>query len=105
MRAIGAGRAAHSVSGVPSRSAAMISAPSFASVFKSSTKLGGSGCWFTFGRSYYMGNMLAIGLEPATPETPSLHHVDIQFRYEPSRRLRFYQYDPIHHDVGIYSVH
>ena len=31
--------------------------------------------------------------------------VQIEFKYEPSRRLRFYQFDPFHHDVAIYSIH
>jgi hypothetical protein len=31
--------------------------------------------------------------------------VRIQFNYDPSRRLRFYQFDPVHHNVAIFSVH
>ncbi len=27
------------------------------------------------------------------------------FNFDPSRRLRFYQFDPLHHDVAIFSVH
>lgn len=33
------------------------------------------------------------------------HLVEITYRYEPSRRLRFYQFDPTHHNVQIWSVH
>jgi hypothetical protein len=34
-----------------------------------------------------------------------MHKVDVTFNWDPSRRLRFYQFDPIHHDVAIFSVH
>lgn len=33
------------------------------------------------------------------------HHVEITLNYEPSRRLRMYQFDPLHHDVAIWSMH
>lgn len=33
------------------------------------------------------------------------HNVIIHYRYEPSRRLRFYQFDPMHHNEDIISVH
>jgi len=36
---------------------------------------------------------------------PGIHKVEITFNYEPSRRLRFYQFDPVHHDVAIFSIH
>jgi hypothetical protein len=74
--------------------------------FKSSTKVGGSGCWFTFGRAHWMQNMSAIILAPSPGgvETEK-HKVNIRYNYEPSTRLRFYQFDPMHHDVGIYSIH
>jgi len=39
------------------------------------------------------------------PYKPSVLKVQITFNYEPSRRLRFYQFDPIHHDVAILSIH
>ncbi|HXD30658.1 MAG TPA: hypothetical protein VN643_06060 [Pyrinomonadaceae bacterium] len=88
--------------------------------FKSSVKVGGSGCWFTFGRAHWWANI------PNTPKTPnnpagdlmvvvpaankepykaSVRKVHITYNYEPSRRLRFYQFDPLHHDVAIFSVH
>jgi hypothetical protein len=37
--------------------------------------------------------------------TPSQHIVEIEYNFEPSRRLRIYQFDPLHHDVAIYSLH
>ena len=36
---------------------------------------------------------------------PFPHRVWIRFNYEPSRRLRFYQFDPLHHDAAIFSIH
>jgi hypothetical protein len=33
------------------------------------------------------------------------HYVEITLNYEPSRRLRMYQFDPLHHDVAIWSMH
>ena len=93
--------------------------------FQSSIQSGGSGCWFTFGRGYWS---MAI-----PPNAPALHDnpipgtvtvkaatrastpdgddefgwqkVKITYNYEPSKRLRFYQFDPVHHDVAVFSVH
>ncbi|HXM71228.1 MAG TPA: hypothetical protein VN970_08840, partial [Thermoanaerobaculia bacterium] len=88
--------------------------------FKSSVKVGGSGCWFTFGRVYWypvvapmgaMGTMPAIPMitvpaaDRRNPTQPGTHEVDITFNFDPSRRLRFYQFDPVHHDEAIFSVH
>jgi len=74
--------------------------------FKSSVKVGGSGCWFTFGRVYF--SMLVPNvplLPPAQGTTPSKQKVTMTFNFDPSRRLRFYQFDPLHHDTAIFSVH
>ncbi|MBA3242623.1 MAG: hypothetical protein H0T60_15465 [Acidobacteria bacterium] len=82
--------------------------------FKSSVKVGGSGCWFTFGRAHWWMNIpntangdLAVVVPAANkaPYKPSMRKVNITFNYEPSRRLRFYQFDPMHHDVAILSIH
>jgi cytochrome oxidase Cu insertion factor (SCO1/SenC/PrrC family) len=88
--------------------------------FKSSVKVGGSGCWFTFGRVYWypvVAPMGAMGAMPAVPmitvpqADPQNSHnfgksyVNITFNFDPSRRLRFYQFDPVHHDEAIFSVH
>ena len=45
------------------------------------------------------------GLGSFTYEGLGRHEVEIQYNYEPSRRLKFYQFDPLHHDVAIWSVH
>ena len=71
----------------------------------------GSGCFFTFGRNYLWPNAGALsGLIPVPPVSadgllPGMHKVDITLNYEPSRRLRLYQFDPLHHGVAIYSLH
>jgi hypothetical protein len=53
------------------------------------------------------GGDLAVVIPPATrtPYKPSVRKVNITYHYEPSRRLRFYQFDPMHHDVAIFSIH
>jgi hypothetical protein len=74
--------------------------------FKSSVKLGGSGCFFTFGRVYWLENLIPFVTIPAqSAGQPGSRKVQITFHYDPSRRLRFYQFDPTHHDVAIYSIH
>jgi hypothetical protein len=84
--------------------------------FKSSVKVGGSGCWFTFGRDYVSVNVLPLTVPAATrssnlddvygkSDQVGKHRVEITFEFDPSRRLRFYQFDPTHHDVAIMSIH
>jgi SCO1/SenC len=91
--------------------------------FKSSVKAAGSGCWFTFGRNFWTMNIpqtpTLTGRIPETVTVPAAiraptrdgedqfgwHKVRIQYNYEPSRRVRFYQFDPVHHNVAIFSVH
>ena len=69
----------------------------------------GSGCFFTFGRNYAWPN--AGGpwggiMVPAVMDgTLGMHKVEIEYNFEPSRRLRIYQFDPLHHDVAVYSLH
>ena len=79
--------------------------------FKSSVRVGGSGCWFTFGRAYININVAEpVRVPPATPresgeDVLGRHRVNLTFNADPSRRLRFYQFDPTHHDVAIFSIH
>jgi hypothetical protein len=93
--------------------------------FKSSVKVAGSGCWFTFGRVHWwmnippaqplmekMGIPGVVTVPKATRATAAggddrfgVHRVSILYNYEPSRRVRFYQFDPVHHDVAVFSVH
>lgn len=70
----------------------------------------GSGCFFTFGRHYAWPNAGgpwgSIMVMPVAPDgVPGRHRVEITFNYEPSPRLRMYQFDPLHHDVAVYSLH
>jgi hypothetical protein len=70
----------------------------------------GSGCYFTFGRNYAWpnaGGPWGSIMVPAVADdgTLGMHKVEITFNYEPSRRLRIYQFDPLHHDVAVYSLH
>lgn len=82
--------------------------------FKSSVKVGGSGCWFTFGRAHWWANIpntptgdlgVVVPAAARAPYKPGLHKVQINYNFEPSRRLRFYQFDPLHHDVAVFSIH
>jgi hypothetical protein len=70
----------------------------------------GSGCYFTFGRNHAWPNAGgpwgAIIVPPVgTNGKPGMHKVEITYNFEPSRRLRIYQFDPLHHDVAVYSLH
>jgi len=71
--------------------------------------LGGSGCWFTFGRVHWWinagGPFGAIVVPPASGTTPGVKKVRITLNFEPTPRLRLYQFDPMHHDAAIYSLH
>ena len=80
--------------------------------FKSSVRVAGSGCWFTFGRAHWWmnaGGTKSNGWicvpQVAQDGTPGKHKIKITFNFDPSRRIRFYQFDPFHHDVAIYSIH
>lgn len=79
--------------------------------FQSTVALGGSGCWFTFGRFHWFPiagapNWGLITVPAATgPTKPGRHNVEVTLNYEPSRRLRIYQFDPLHHEVAVWSIH
>ena len=90
--------------------------------FKSSVKTAGSGAWFTFGRFHARfnttpGTILVDKAEKGAartdPEaggapdtvTPGVHRVMMEMNFEPSPRLRMYQFDPLHHDAAIFSLH
>jgi len=70
----------------------------------------GSGCFFTFGRNHAWPNAGGpwggIFVDPVDESgNLGMHKVEIHYNFEPSRRLRIYQFDPLHHDVAIYSLH
>jgi|GEM_PF-2350063 len=88
-------------------------------LWKSTVKTAGSGPWFSFGRFHARFNTvpgsIAVGGAKASEETNEVgvpnkvtlaaHRLMIEYNYEPNPRLRFYQFDPLHHDAAIYSVH
>jgi hypothetical protein len=43
--------------------------------------------------------------EDGTLDEIGVHNVIINFNYEPSQRITMYQFDPLHHDMNIWSVH
>ena len=71
----------------------------------------GSGCFFTFGRQHAWPNAggpwgpIIVPPADATTGQPGMHKVEIEYNFEPSRRLKIYQFDPLHHDVAVYSLH
>lgn len=70
----------------------------------------GSGCFFTFGRNHAWPNAGGPWGGIMTPPvmadgTPGLHKVEIDYNFEPSIRLKIYQFDPLHHDIAVYSLH
>ncbi|HEY6254060.1 MAG TPA: hypothetical protein VI685_29250, partial [Candidatus Angelobacter sp.] len=83
--------------------------------YKSTVALDGSGCWFTFGRFHWWMNVpsqykeedFMIKIPPASRNGAVMgeYKVELTYSYEPSRRLRFYQFDPLHHDEAIFSIH
>ncbi len=79
--------------------------------FQSTKDIGGSGCWFSFGRFHAWVNaggpfgLINIGPASADGLTPGLHKIDFILNFEPSRRLRLYQFDPLHHETAIFSMH
>jgi len=56
------------------------------------------------------GNPFMV-MVPAATRTPGAadklgrYKVEITYNFEPSRRLRFYQFDPVHHDEAVFSIH
>jgi len=81
--------------------------------FQSTKDIGGSGCWFTFGRfQWWMNAGGPFGMINVPPVNgvglngmPGLHKLDFTMNYEPSPRLRMYQFDPVHHETAIFSLH
>jgi len=37
--------------------------------------------------------------------TPSRMNIEVQMNFEPTMRLKVYQFDPFHHDVAVFSLH
>ncbi len=78
--------------------------------FQSTVAVGGTGCDFTFGRAHWWplagGSFGLIDVPPVDRNgVPGRHRVELQLNFEPSARLRMYQFDPYHHDVAVFSLH
>lgn len=71
----------------------------------------GSGCFFTFGRTHFWVNAgPPVGaptfVRPVAEDgTPTRMNIEVQMNFEPSMRLKVYQFDPFHHDVAVFSLH
>lgn len=71
----------------------------------------GSGCFFTFGRVHFWVNAgppwgAPTFVPPVQADgTPSRMNIEVQMNFEPSMRLKVYQFDPFHHDVAVFSLH
>lgn len=72
---------------------------------------GSPGASHTFGRCYWWPNaggpFGAINVPPASADglTPGLHKVEITLNFDSPERIKLYQFDPLHHDVAVYSLH
>lgn len=85
--------------------------------FQATEAIGGAGQWFTFGRAHWWVNAgMPTASRPGLIMTPPASKVDgrdvigehnlvMQMNFEPSRRLRWYQFDPLHHEVAVWSIH
>lgn len=52
-----------------------------------------------------MAAQLPANFPNGNGDTLGVHWIDLTWNFEPSRRLRFYQFDPLHHDVAVFSMH
>lgn len=72
---------------------------------------GGPGSSHTFGRVHWWMNTalplnsITVPLASADGLTPGLHRVEMTLNYDAPERLKLYHFDPLHHDVAVYSVH
>lgn len=71
---------------------------------------GGPGSAHTFGRNHWWptagGPNGAILVPPADSSgNLGLHKIEIVFNFDLAERLALYQFDPLHHDVAVYSLH
>jgi len=70
----------------------------------------GPGGSHTFGRVHWWMNtalpLNSINVPPAAASgTPTQRNVQIALNYDRPERLSLYQFDPLHHDVAVYSLH
>lgn len=72
---------------------------------------GGPGSSHTFGRCHWWMNtalpLNSITVPPSSADglTPGVRRIEITLNYDSPQRLKLYQFDPLHHDVAVYSLH
>ena len=67
---------------------------------------GGSAASHTFGRAHWWPVAGPIMVPPVSAMgLPGRHRVEMTLNFKPGDRIKLYQFDPLHHDVAIYSLH
>jgi len=71
---------------------------------------GGPGSSHTFGRAHWWVNAGGpwglINIPPVDASgNPGMHNVNLTLNFDPPERIKLYQFDPLHHDVAIFSLH
>lgn len=71
---------------------------------------GGPGSSHTFGRVHWWinagGPWGLINIPPVDANgNVGVHKVNLTLNFDPPERLKLYQFDPLHHDVNIFSLH
>ncbi len=67
---------------------------------------GGPAASHTFGRAHWWPLAGPIMVPPVSGNgSPGRHRVEMTMNFAPGERLKLYQFDPLHHDVAIYSLH
>jgi len=74
------------------------------------SKAASDGCTFSFGRNFWWinagGPWGLINVPPVgSTGTPGLHKVALTLNLDPPGRLKIYQFDPLHHELNIFSLH
>ncbi len=67
---------------------------------------GGSAASHTFGRAHWWPLAGPYMVPPVSAAgEPGRHRVEMTLNFVPGDRIKLYQFDPLHHDVAIYSLH
>lgn len=67
---------------------------------------GGPAASHTFGRAHWWPLAGPYMVPPVSAQgEPGRHRVEMTLNFAPAERLKLYQFDPLHHDVAIYSLH
>lgn len=63
------------------------------------------GRYASLGHGFAWGGMQQEMSDYVNTDGVGEHNLEVTFTYEPSRRLRMYQFDALHHDTAVWSVH